>query len=90
VGAQRTSAERLADLEERRRRLAAEIATLSAREKMRARKDDDRRRVLLGSIVLADLATNDELAAYIRVRLPSVMREGDERLFKELLRGDSL
>lgn len=88
MGAQRTSAERLAELEERKRRLAAEIATLSAREKMRARKDEDRRRILLGSIVLADLATNEELVAYIRARLPSVMREGDERLFREVLHGD--
>jgi len=55
---------------------------------MRARKDEDRRRILLGSIVLADLATNEELVAYIRARLPSVMREGDERLFREVLHGD--
>lgn len=88
MGTRRTPAERLADLEERKRRLAADIATLSAREKVRARKDEDRRKVLLGSIVLADLAANKELAAYIRARLPSVMREGDERLFADLLRGD--
>lgn len=85
---QRTPAERLADLEKRKQRLAEEIATLSAREKLRARKDEDRRKVLLGSIVLADLASNGELAAYVRTRLPSVMREGDERLFVDLLRGD--
>jgi hypothetical protein len=88
MGTRRTSAERLVDLEERRVQLAAEIASLSAREKLRARKDDDRRKVLLGSIVLADLATDSELAAFVRARLPSVMRPGDERLFTDLLHGD--
>lgn len=88
MGTRRTPAERLADLEERRIQLAAEIASLSAREKMRSRKDEDRRKVLLGSIVLADLATDGEVAAFVRARLPSVMRPGDERLFTDLLHGD--
>lgn len=89
MGTRRTSAERLADLEQKKRQLAEEIAALSAREKARERKDDDRRRVLLGSIVLADLANNPELAAYIRNRLPSVMRDGDRRLFADLLESEA-
>jgi len=89
MGSRRSPAERLAELEERKRQLAERIATLSAREKDRQRKDDDRRRVLLGSIVLADLASDQSLARYIRSRLPSVMRPGDERLFVDLLKDNA-
>lgn len=88
MGSHRTPAERLAELEKRKRQLSEQIADLSAREKGRQRKDDDRRKVLVGSIVLADLASNPSLARYIRSHLPSVMRPGDERLFSDLLDGD--
>lgn len=88
MGTRRTPTERLADLENKKRQLADKIAKLSAREKMQGQKDDDRRRILLGSIVLAELATNPALAEYIRPRLTKVMREGDERLFTDLLCGD--
>lgn len=90
MGTRRGPIERLANLEEKKRQLAEEIAMLTAREKMRGRKDDNRRRMLLGSIVLADLRMNAELALYIRTRLPSVICEGDKRLFADLLRGDGL
>lgn len=90
MGTRRTPIERLANLEEKKRQLAAEIATLSARERVRGRKDDNRRRMLLGSIVLADLGLNAELALYIRTRLPSVMCDGDKRLFADLLGRDGL
>lgn len=85
MGSHRTPAERLAELETKKRQLGEQIAALSAREKGRQRKDDDRRRVLFGSIVLADLSADRVLAEYIRSRLPSVMRDGDERLFTDLL-----
>ncbi len=88
MGLRRTPAEQLADLETKKRQLGERIVALSARAKERQRKDDDRRRVLLGSVVLADLATNQELAAYIRTRLPDVMRDGDRQLFADLL-GDN-
>ena len=92
MGSRRTPAEQLADLESKKRQLAERIEALSARAKERQRKDDDRRRVLLGSIILADLSsvgTSSTLASYIRDRLPSVMRDGDERLFADLLQGAS-
>jgi hypothetical protein len=90
MGTRRTPMERLANLEEKKRHLAEEIATLSAREKVRGRKDDNRRKMLLGSIVLADLGLNAELALYVRTRLPAVMCEADKRLFVTFLGGDRL
>lgn len=85
MGSRRTAADRLAELEAKKRQLSEQIAALSARTRERQRKDDDRRKILLGSIVLADLPNNRELVTYIRDRLPSVMRDGDERLFPDIL-----
>lgn len=83
----RPAADRLAQLETKRRQIEARIATLSAREQAQQRKDDDRRRILLGTILLEDLATNPMLADYVRGRLPDILRETDRKrgLFKELL-----
>jgi hypothetical protein len=83
----RPAAERLVQLETKRRQIDAQIATLSAREQAQQRKDDDRRRILLGTILLEDLATNPMLADYVRGRLPDVLRDTDRKrgLFKELL-----
>ena len=92
MGNRRTPAEQLADMESKKRQIAERIEALSARTKARQRKDDDRRRVLLGSIILADLTSlgpGSTLASYIRDRLPAVMRDGDERLFITLLQGDA-
>ena len=86
----RTPTERLALLEKKKLQLVDKIAMLSAREKMQTLKDDNRRRTLLGTIVLADMASNASLAAYIRSRLGTVIREGDKRLFADLLSEDEL
>lgn len=89
MGSRRTPAEQLADLEKKKEQLAARIATVSARAKQRERKDDDRRRILLGSILLADLDTRPGLADYAKTRLPDVMLEKDRRLFPALFAGDT-
>lgn len=45
--------DRLKKLEERREKIAAEIARVKAREATQIRKTDTRRKVLLGALVLA-------------------------------------
>jgi large subunit ribosomal protein L7/L12 len=45
--------DRLKKLEERRNKIAAEIARVKAREATQIRKSDTRRKVLLGALVLA-------------------------------------
>lgn len=49
----KSDAERLADLEERKRQIEARIAMIAARGKERSRKEETRRKVLAGSAVLA-------------------------------------
>lgn len=47
--------DRLNKLEERRSKIAAEITRVKAREAAQTRKEDTRRKVLLGALVLAML-----------------------------------
>lgn len=103
MGTRRSSAEQLAELEmkmadlearkaeleTKQRQLAYRAEAIAARQKERQPRDDDRRRLLLGSILLADLATNASVAVYVRSRLPSFMQPGDLRLFADVLQGDA-
>lgn len=78
--------ERLQKLQERRDQLNAQLAALEARAKQTQKKQDDRRKILLGSLVLADLDSRPELKAYLAERLPSFLaRPEDKKLFAALL-----
>lgn len=51
--------EKLKKLEERRSKIAAEIARVRARETAQTRKDDTRRKVLLGALLLSMLDSGE-------------------------------
>ena len=78
--------ERLAKLQERRDQLNAQLSALQARAKQAQKKQDDRRKILLGSLVLADLQGRPQLKAYLAERLPSFLtRPEDKKLFADVL-----
>lgn len=78
--------ERLAKLQERRDQLNAQLAAMEARAKQTQKKQDDRRKILLGALVLADLSNRPELKAYLAERLPGfLVRPEDKKLFVDLL-----
>jgi hypothetical protein len=80
--------ERLQKLQERRDQLNAQLAAIEARAKQTKKKQDDRRKILLGSLILADLETQSELRNYLVERLPSFLtRPEDRKLFADLLPG---
>ncbi|MBF0477364.1 MAG: mobilization protein C, partial [Deltaproteobacteria bacterium] len=56
--ARKTEAERLAELQARKRALEAQMQAISARQKQRSRKDDTRRKVLVGAAGLAEADKN--------------------------------
>ncbi|CCG43186.1 hypothetical protein [Magnetospirillum molischianum] len=56
--ARKTEAERLAELESRKRALEAQMQAIQARQKERSRKDDTRRKVLVGAAILAEAEKN--------------------------------
>lgn len=78
--------ERLQKLQERRDQLNAQLAAMEARAKQTKKKQDDRRKILLGALVLADLGSRQELRTYLAERLPGfLVRPEDRKLFADLL-----
>lgn len=56
--ARKTEQERLAELEAKKAALEAQMQAIQARQKERQRKDDTRRKVLVGAAVLAEAEKN--------------------------------
>jgi hypothetical protein len=78
--------ERLQRLQERRDQLNAQLSALEARAKQTQKKQDDRRKILLGALLLSDLPQRSDLRAYLAERLPAFLtRPEDKKLFPELL-----
>ena len=84
--ARSTDQERLQKMQERRDQLNAQLAVMEARAKQTQKKQDDRRKILLGSLVMTDLNTRPELKTYLAERLPGfLVRPEDRKLFADLL-----
>lgn len=81
--------ERLKRLQQRKDQLSAQLAALEARARQAEKKRDDRRKILLGALVLVDLPERPELRAYVAERLPAFLtRPMDKELFADLLAPD--
>ena len=77
----KTDAERLAELAAKRAALEARMDAVIARQKLRSRKDDTRRKIILGGALL-DLAEHDPAARELRDRiLASLTRAQDRKAF---------
>ena len=76
------AADRLAKLEEQRARINAEIQRVKAREQQQKRKDETRRKVLIGAMILAKVESREwpeeRLAAAMDAYLE---RDHDRALF---------
>jgi len=79
-----TTAERVEALRKRRAQLEAQIAALQAREAADQRKADTRRKIVIGSGVLALVARNAEFGRWLALRLPEVLAERDRPLVADL------
>jgi len=78
--------ERVQKLQEKRDQLNAQLAAMEARAKQTQKKQDDRRKILLGAMVLNDIATHPELKTYLAARLPGfLVRPEDRKLFSEFM-----
>lgn len=78
--------DRLKRLQQRRDQLNAQLAALEARNRQSEKKRDDRRKILLGALVMSDLPERPELRAWLVNRLPGFLtRSEDKKLFADLL-----
>lgn len=96
--APRSVKDRLAELRHRREQLRAQEQALLARAASQARKDETRRRILLGSFLLSRLEQHPELRNLLRQELPAFLAAGraseetrrrDMMLLAELLEDDA-
>lgn len=78
-----TLQERLAKLEGEKRRIEARAASLRARVNQQNRKDDTRRRILLGAFLLNQLARggnrNDNIKQWVADELPKFLTKERDR-----------
>ena len=77
-------------LRARRERIDAQLSKLSSRERTQARRDDTRRKIIAGGVLLAAVARDATLekptgiARWWRDRLREIARPQDRRLFEPL------
>ena len=82
----KTVAERIAALKNKREKLAHRLATLEASEKVKARKQDTRRKIIVGGAVLVHMQKDAAFAKSIRSLLAaSVGRLNDKAVIADLL-----
>ena len=87
-----TKEERLKALEQKQAQIKAQIQALKARDTAQERKDDTRRKVLLGALVLHRLENGKDeefsrrLGEWLKRELPDFLtRPGDKELFADLI-----
>ncbi len=74
--------EKLAKLEEQRARINAEIQRVRAREQQQVRKDETRRKVLIGAMLLGKARSDSDLKARLVQELDEYLeRPHDRALF---------
>ncbi|MBI1273327.1 MAG: mobilization protein C [Alphaproteobacteria bacterium] len=81
-----TKADRIALLERQKAEITAKLRTLSAQETTRKRKEETRRKIIIGAAVLAHAATDPAFGAQLRGVLgKSVTRPVDRKVVADLL-----
>ena len=87
-----TKAEKLEALAKKQAQIQKQIQALKARDTAQERKDDTRRKVLLGALVLHRLENSNDpdftkrLGDWLRRELPDFLTcDGDKELFADLL-----
>jgi hypothetical protein len=84
--ARKTAAERIAELEDRKKQIEAKLASLAAREKLAARKLDTRRKVIVGAAVLAHAEIDAAFASILKeVLAKAIQRPIDIAAIADLL-----
>lgn len=82
----KSAAERIAELESRKKQIEAQLASLEAREREAARKRETRRKVVVGAAVLAHAELDPGFASLLRdVLAKAVQRPVDQKVIADLL-----
>ncbi len=80
--ARKTEEERLAELEAQKLKIEQQMRSITTRQKERSRKDDTRRKVLVGAAVLAEAEKNPAAKQRLMVLLDhNLVRDVDRAVF---------
>ena len=75
------SEQKLSKLEQKKQQLEEQIRTIKAQQKQQARKDDTRRKILIGAAMLKEAKGNEEFARILSTILDkNIPKEKDRRL----------
>ena len=84
----RSDSERLEELQERKKAIEARMQAIRARTEQKKRKEDTRRKILLGALVLHRIENDSQrgpgILKWLREELPGFVGERDRHLFQEL------
>jgi endonuclease III len=81
--ARKTEAERLSELEAKKSALEAQMQAIQARQKSRAKKKDDRRKIILGALLLSKAAEDERFARVVEQLLKAIQRPADLSAFTD-------
>jgi hypothetical protein len=79
--AKKTEAEKLADLEAKKKALEAQMQAIQSRQKERLRKADTRRKVVLGGMLLAKAEQDERIARMVADMVKAITRPADRSAF---------
>lgn len=77
----KTKTEKIAALEEKQKKLKAQIAKLQATDKAKERKADTRRKAMLGGFMLSVIGKNESANTLFEQFLSTLKRNDDKALF---------
>jgi hypothetical protein len=78
--------DRIAEIKARKEKLAAQLNTLSAKAKTEARKNDTRRKIVVGAAMLTAIEKDEDLARVVRKVLTRfISRDRDRSVVADLL-----
>jgi menaquinone-dependent protoporphyrinogen IX oxidase len=81
----RTPEDKLAELEKKQEQIKAQIQKQKAQLRERERKEDTRRKIIVGALALEHMAYDDQFAATIIKLISRHTKPADKELFSEWL-----
>ena len=81
----KTPEQRKAELLEKKKKIEAQIRMISARETAKNRKEDTRRKIIAGAVLLTQIEKEPKVKQWFVEKLGDAVEDRDRHLFIELL-----
>lgn len=78
------SISQLEKLTKKKKQIEAQIAKLKTQEKKKERKEDTRRKIILGGFLMAQIEKDEEAKRIFKACVNSLTKEHDKKLFQDI------